>query len=147
MADCIDYSPMFPHYLKRRIRVAKQELLTAYDELDLFGYYLKEGLYIEDKKDIAPGEFLRLDTYITDFDDYYFHKTVARIKPAPKPHQKMSVEFRPLLNALEETNAESRVEVAMGVLDLRSESRKQLIRMIEKVKKDLSWTEAYTILQ
>jgi len=46
MADIIDLPPVFPHYVKRRVHTAHLGLLEAHDELDIFSYYLAEGLYL-----------------------------------------------------------------------------------------------------
>lgn len=48
LADIIDLPSMFPHYVMRRVHTAHQGFLEAHDELDIFGYYLKEGLYVDD---------------------------------------------------------------------------------------------------
>ena len=137
IADCIDYPPMLPHYIKRRLRITKQGFLEACDELDLFGYYLCEGLFFKDKSAIAPADFMTLNTYTTEFDSYYFYKMGARKTPAPKPKQKMSEEFRHLLNSIELTKMEGRVGVAMALLDLGGDARKEVIDKISELKRRL----------
>ncbi|MCJ7508990.1 MAG: hypothetical protein MUO85_09745 [candidate division Zixibacteria bacterium] len=140
IADIIEHPSVFPHYVKRRIRTAEQGLIEAHDELDMFGYYLKEGLYLKNKKDIAPANGMTLATYTTDFDDYYFYKTGVRETPASKPRQEMSKEFEQILFAIERSNKPGRIDAAMRLLDLGGKSRNQLLKSInvsqEKYKQD-----------
>ena len=43
LSDVLDIPSMFPHYVKRRLRVGRQGFIDAHDELDFFCYYLQEG--------------------------------------------------------------------------------------------------------
>ena len=135
IADLIEYPSMLPHYIKRRIRCAKQGLLKAIDELDVFGYYLKEGLYFHSEDDIRPAHQINLMSYTTDFDDYYLYKSGMRSKTAPKPRQQLPLNFRTLLHAIENSKAPGRVSIAMTLLDLNDETRRGFAKMIQVVKK------------
>lgn len=134
ISDMIDFPPMFPHYVERRIRVANQGLLQAHDELDIFAYYLCEGLYFESAKDLGGVNFINLMSYTDEFDAYYLCKTGVRKRQAPKPKQKMPKSYERLLNVIEATNMEGRVPVIMGLLDLGTEARRGLSQMISGVK-------------
>ncbi len=140
ITDLIDYPPMLSHYVKRRIRISKQGILKSHDELDILGYYLKEGLYFESEEDISPHSFINLLSYTTDIDDYYFYKTGQRETPASKPKQYMSPDFENLLNEIESVNMKGKVDVCMMLLDMDRESREKMIEMIgitkDKSKKD-----------
>jgi len=135
ICDCIEIPAMFPHYVKRRIRVSEQGFLSAHDELDIFGYYLLEGLYFDSKKDIAPATKFNLLSYTEEFDNYYFYKAGIRKKIASKPKQKMSKEFGQLIRSIEKTKLDYRVHVQMKLLDLGGDTRKQLLEYIKSINK------------
>ena len=135
ICDLIDIPAMFPHYVKRRIRVAEQEFLSAFDELDFFGYYLSEGLYFESKDEIAPANGIELLTFTTEIDNYYLYKLGAKRKPAPKPTQMMPKEFIQLLRSIDRLNIDNRVLVQMGLLDLGFDTRNKLLRIIRQTNK------------
>ena len=143
IADCVDLPPMFPHYIKRRLRVAEQGFLSAPEELDLFGFYLKEGLYFDGRTDIAPAGLMQLTSYTTEMDDYYLYSQGARTKPAPKPSQQMPDGFRNLIEAIMKTGAKGRVSAAMFLLDLDEDLRTQLIDKIKAAAKRHARDGAY----
>lgn len=128
LADIIDLPSMFPHYVMRRVYTAHQGFLEAHDELDIFGYYLKEGLYIDDiaKKTSADGRktFMNLLSYTGQFDEYYSYITGVRQKRAEKPAQKMHLKFREILIRLDSSGLPGRVDTIMAILDFDSETRK-----------------------
>lgn len=135
ITDFIEHPSMFPHYVKRRIQTAEQGLIMAHDELDLFGYYLKEGLYLKSQGDIAPTFRMSLTSYTTEFDDYYFYITGLRKTPAPKPCQKMLKEFEQILFTIEKSNAKGRIGAAMQLLNLGGKTQNQLLNCIKTTQK------------
>jgi hypothetical protein len=141
IAEIIDLPPVFPHYVKRRVHAAHLGVLEAHDELDVFGYYLKEGLYLDDMlaemRAHSDGRSVSIGllSYTAPFDAYMFHSIGARKKPAPKPAQRMGPKLRSLLERLECSRLPQRLEAALGVLDLDDESRRDLLRYIEKARR------------
>lgn len=130
IADVLDLPAAFPHYVTRRVQTAHLGLLEAADELDIFGYYLKEGLYLDDvaarlRRNSANMEF-RLLSYTGPFDAYYAHVTGARSTPAPKPAQAIPPALRFLLERLENSSLPGRLEIALAILDLDSSGRDAL---------------------
>jgi hypothetical protein len=134
IADVVDLPPVLTHYLRRRVRAARQGKLGAADELDVFGYYLKEGLYLEGP-DVDHLTHFQLLTYTTDFDDYYFYKTGVRETFAPKPAQRMDPAFRKIVEAVIQSGLPGRVDVALQLLELSSRGRRDLVSLIEKARR------------
>lgn len=139
IGDIIDLPPMFPHYVMRRVHTAHQGILEAHDELDIFGYYLKEGLYIDDiaeelqAKDGKAG--MGLLSYTGQFDEYYSYITGSRKKRTEKPAARMPAKLRQMLERLENSGLPGRVDAAMAILDLCHETRLSFMRGIEKIQK------------
>ncbi len=139
LGDVIDLPPMFPHYVMRRVHTAHQGVLEAHDELDIFGYYLKEGLYIDDiAEQLATGEgkaTMGLLSYTGQFDEYYAYITGSRRKRAEKPAQRMHPKLRGILDRLEASGLLGRVDAAMAILDLCHETRMVFLKGVEKAQK------------
>lgn len=138
IADIIDLPPVFPHYVKRRVHTAHLGLLEAADELDIFGYYLAEGLYLNDiAAEMRSGgqkAHFRLLSYTGPFDDYYAYVTGIRRTPAPKPAQRLSPELRAIVERLERSGLSGRLDTAMALLDLGGQGRKDFLRYVKKAR-------------
>jgi hypothetical protein len=139
IADVIDLPSMFPHYVMRRLHIARQGILEAHDELDIFGYYLKEGLYIDDLAKNMSNEDgkigMRLLSYTGQFDEYYAYVAGSRKKRAQKPTQKIPLKLQTVLQRLETSGLPGHVEAAMTILDLCHTARLAFLRGVEKARK------------
>lgn len=139
IGDMIELPPMFTHYVKRRVYTAHKGFLEAHDELDLFGYYLKEGLYTDDiaaELETGPGTpRMSLLSYTGQFDEYYSYQFGSRKKRAEKPAQNLPYKMKKMIERLENSGLPGRVEVAMAMLDLCHETRMYFLKGIEKVQR------------
>ncbi|HEY6157712.1 MAG TPA: hypothetical protein VIV88_09665 [Gemmatimonadales bacterium] len=138
IADILGLAAAFPHYLARRVQTAHLGLLEAADELDIFGYYLAEGLYLDDvaktlRRDSAKASF-RLLSYTGPFDAYYAHATGARQTPAPKPALRIPLDVRALLERLDSSGLPRRLDAALAILDLDGGGRDAFARNIERAR-------------
>ena len=124
LTDIIDIPSMLPHYIKRRLRVAKQGFVDAHDELDLFCYFLQEGLFFDDENDLGGADFLNISSHTVPLDDYYFYIQGERRQRAEKPKQKMPPVLESLIKAIEASQLPSRTSVNMALLDQSGESRR-----------------------
>ena len=135
LADIIEIPSMLPHYIKRRLRVAKQGFVNAHDELDIFCYYLQEGLFFDDESDLGGAEFLTILSHTVPLDDYYFYLQGEQNKPAEKPKQNMRLDFERLINSIESSHLPFRTSVNMALLDQGSEARKSFCKQVKKSRK------------
>ena len=138
IADIIDLPLVFPHYVKRRVHTAHLGLLEAHDELDIFSYYLAEGLYLDDlaatmRSDGQEARF-GLMSYTGTFDDYYAYVTGVRRTPAPKPAQRLHPELRAIIERLDRSGLPGRLDACMALLDLGDQGRKDFLRYIKKAR-------------
>jgi hypothetical protein len=138
IADVIDLPPVFPHYVKRRVHAAHLGLLEALDELDIFSYYLAEGLYLDDiaaaMRSGGQNACFRLMSYTNGLDDYYAYVTGVRRTPAPKPTPRLNPELRAILERLERSGLPGRLDAAMAILDLDDRDRKDFLRRAKKAR-------------
>lgn len=127
IADILDQPFALPHYLTRRLATARLGFLAAPDELDLLGYYLKEGLYLDDvaaeMRSDSPTSAMRLASYTVMFDDYYAYGLGQRETPASKPGQVIPRHLLGLLQRVERSTLPGRLDVAIALLDLDSKGR------------------------
>ena len=135
LADIIDIPSMLPHYIKRRLRVAKQGFVNAHDELDLFCYYLQDGLFFDDKNDLGEADSLTVLSHTVPLDDYYFYIQGERRQRAEKPKQKMRPVFESLVKAIEASQLPSRTSVNIALLDQGGESRRAFCDIVRTVRK------------
>lgn len=134
IADIIDFPPMFPHFIKQRTRIASQGILEAHDELDVFGYYLKEGLYFVPKEDGGERFRMNLLSYTTDFDAYYFYLDGVR-SYVPKPAKIMDAKIKDLLSAIEASGIAGAVEAVISLLDLSYKAQGEFMGLVDRVRK------------
>jgi hypothetical protein len=138
ITDVIDLPPVFPHYAKRRVHTARLGLLKALDELDIFSYYLAEGLYLDDVASAlrsgGQNASFGLMSYTSGFDDYYAYVTGVRRTPAPKPTPRLNPELRAILERLERSGFPGRLDAAMAILDLDDRGRKDFLRHVKKAR-------------
>jgi hypothetical protein len=134
ICDLVDPGAFLPLYVLRRLRSAGQGLIEASDELDFFGHYLHDGLYLEGPEDIGSAQVLRLLSFTDSFDQYYHHQLGIRQKKAPRPRMAMTWQYEQLLNAIVESKLEGYVDAAVALLDMSGDGRKQLMSFVEKVR-------------
>jgi hypothetical protein len=138
IADILDLPGGFPHYAKQRVETAHLGLLEAADELDIFGYYLVEGLYLDRiaeqmRAEGTPASF-QLLSYADQFDAYYAYSTGVRRKRAKKPRQRLSTTLAQLIRRIDASGLPGRLDVIMAILDLDSTSRDRFAKEAERVR-------------
>lgn len=120
LRDLINLPALFIHYLSRRHAIEHMHCVHAYSELDYFGSYLTEGLkYNEIPNDTPKNTHIILDpSYSSIIDDWYYFLQGARRTQPRKPERQIPLEFRAVLEALDERRPEKYLEVSCVLLDL-----------------------------
>lgn len=122
IAETISLPTQFIHYLKWRLYLNQTRRITAQSELDWLGYYLAEG---PKALEVPDGyDYMMLETYTTQFDDFYLYEQGQRTKPAPRPSQFCPPELATLLRGLEQLNGYGYTMAAEAILSLPFEERK-----------------------
>jgi hypothetical protein len=136
ISEMIEFPSQLIHYLERRKAINEIARITAHDELDWLGHYLKEGLYFDDifEREDAPSIFNLLH-YSQDFDNYYLYETGQRHSHVEKPRQPMPAICRQLLNELEANHPLGYSRACGAILDLSGEAREQLALAIHSQKR------------
>ena len=133
---------MFPHYLKRRLRISRQRLIRAPEELDFFCYYLSDGLFFE-RQEFDGMDSVLLTSQTVPLDNYYSTVQGERRHPADKPKQKMPPAFEALVREIEASRLSERTSVNMALLDHGGESRDKFCSEMLKARKQCNRSVPY----
>lgn len=119
------------HYLDRRLAIEQMQVYAP-EELDLFGHYFKEGLFLRDFFKGGSKTILNLASYTEDLDSYYLYVTGARKTPALKPRQPISLLIRKLILALERNGPTGFIDAVCMLLEGDSKTRRMITKGIKE---------------
>lgn len=131
ISETIRLPTQFTHYLKWRLYLNQSGKIVAQSELDWLGYYLVEG----PKLLVVPEGYnnLALQTYTTDFDDFYLYEQGERTVPAPRPSQFCPREVSEILASLEQLDGYCYSGAGEAVLSLNFEERETLAQGVREI--------------
>ncbi|HDH26428.1 MAG TPA: hypothetical protein ENH00_09580 [Actinobacteria bacterium] len=137
ICDLVDFPAQLLHYLIRRSALNTLERFRAFDELDLWMYYLDTGLY-EEGTFSGPNapDLAALASQTDDLDAYYLWKSGARSKKAKKPVQKMHNQFRRMLDHLDSERPGGFMDASVALLNMAHRERQLVASRITSMKKD-----------
>ncbi len=136
ISEMVEYSSQFVHYLLRRQKIneIKGTQIQAFEELDLFGNYLKEGLYFDDvvAESDAPN-LMQLADYASQFDAFYLalDSQGQSQQDIPRPVQSIPPPLRDILQELEDQHPAGYLDAGCTLLDLSGHARASFIETIE----------------
>ncbi|MGD0207600.1 MAG: hypothetical protein ABSC89_08350 [Verrucomicrobiota bacterium] len=131
IAEAIEFPSQLVHYLQRRLRVHRIKKLEAHDDLDWFGCYLSDGLVFDQYEHAGPDS-LRLGSFTTDFDNYYFYKQGIRKTPTEMPRQKMPDLFRKVVLGVDASEIKGHSEAVCMLLDFDDVAKKQFTETLAR---------------
>ncbi|MFX0132207.1 MAG: hypothetical protein ACFFDN_01045 [Candidatus Hodarchaeota archaeon] len=133
ISEILDFPSVFLLFLKRRIRSNELELIKTQDEIDIFMFFLKQGLYFEsgEWKDI---KHLSLGNYCDSLDKYYLFKDNL-IPEAERPRFNIPLSFEKIVKKIENTKKKGFTIATTNLLDVDSKDMKLFLELIERFKK------------
>ena len=134
IAEMFEFPSQFIHYLTRRKRLNEIGRIYAHDELDWLGHYFVSGLYFEELASDRRA-VMRLASFTTQFDDYYYHKLGIRQTPAPKPGWKLPTTLHRIIQELEATGAPGYSEAVYILLDMSGEAHNQFVKYFDETRR------------
>lgn len=134
ISELIEFPSEFILYLKQRVNMDEYSSFRAFDELDVFMYYLNHNL--EFKGHELPNTVIYPQGYTEPLDRYYDY-IAGRVSTGKKPELNISIEYKELLIEIEKTKKFGRTEVATQLLNLNSEIQEIILLNIEKIRKEL----------
>jgi hypothetical protein len=124
IAEATEFPSQLIHYFQRRLRINRIKKLEAHDELDWFGCYLSDGLVFDQYEHTGPDS-LRLGSFTSEFDDYYFYKRGIRKTPVEMPRQKMPEQFRKIVLGIDASGLKGHSEAVSLLLDFDDIAKEQ----------------------
>jgi hypothetical protein len=122
ICELVERPAQFVHYVLRRQRTYRQRV-WAVDEMDFFMKYLRDGLYFEDK-DLGDSA-LELQNHTDELDAYLYGERNLG-PPRKRPRQRVNGATRRLLDQIEATGADGRLEGQIMVLEMSTASRERV---------------------
>ncbi|QCT94958.1 hypothetical protein FE773_07075 [Caminibacter mediatlanticus TB-2] len=138
ISEIIDLPSEFLVYVERRIKYNDYPQVKMAEEIDIFGYFLNEGLYFDDIEFPKNGFELIIDSsFSKDIDLYYFWKEGKLDKKVEKPTFfkgcKNNIKF--LVKQIEELNKENFSILTKFLLSLDCYSQNLIKEQIELILK------------
>jgi hypothetical protein len=132
ISEIIEFPSEFLHYLQQRMKANDHPQFRAEDELDIFMFYLREGLYFEGEV-LAKGITYRPSGYIEDLDRFYDY-AAGRVSTGEKPKLRMPEEYKHLLTEIEATGKYRFTKVTTTLLNVDLATKKMILTNIEKAE-------------
>ncbi|MEU9666084.1 hypothetical protein AB0E25_10890 [Streptomyces bobili] len=135
---------LLAHYVMRRQRLERQAFVSAHDELDWVGHYLREGLFF-DRYLVDGPDRMRLLSYTDPIDAWYLTRDLEGIVPAEKPTARIPKELSELLSRLEDVRPEHWITASLALIDGDEESWGEwnnfLVRAQQRIR-SVGWSNA-----
>lgn len=138
ISEIIDSPSEFLLYLDRRIKYNDFPQIKMAEELDIFGYFLKEGLYFEDINFPSENFMLSIDSsYSKNIDLYYYWKEGTlkkeQVKPAFYDECKDNIKF--LVKEIENIKTSGFTELTKFLLGLNCDTQSFIKKQISLIRK------------
>jgi|GEM_PF-1330451 len=141
LRDMIDNPFMFIHYIRKRKDFLSHNHVSTYEETDLLGYFLSNGLNTDNLlKDSEgnPNSFIFLEPNTDKINDYYLYKFGKKEKFTKKPACYLPTAMNDFLIQLDQSLLEHRVKVALIILQFDNGSMKSFMDRVKITKRDFS---------
>lgn len=130
ISELVEGAGEFVHYVDRRMAIEKLNVMS-FDELDWFGFYISEGLFLEEFfKDGQPTGMM-VSGYTEPIDEYYKYATGYRKTVAEKPRQPMSLLMRNLIATLERKGPDGFIDAICVLYDCGSKARRDFTKLVK----------------
>lgn len=133
ISEIIEFPSEFLNFLQRRIEAYDYPQLHPFDELDLFMFYLAEGLYFEDGSLNGIDQF-SLVGYTEQLDRYY-DCIAGRVSSGAKPTLRVSPDYQRLIRELESSGRFGFTRVTTALLSVSVDTHDEILKNLEKATK------------
>ena len=138
ITEILDSPSEFLLYLERRIKFNNYPQIRMLEEIDVFGYFLNEGLYFDDIKFPENGFILNIDSsFSKDIDLYYLWKEGILDKEVKKPSlfNKCKDNIKFLVRKIEQTNKENFTQLTTLLLNYNCHTQSFIKNEIDNILK------------
>jgi hypothetical protein len=125
-----DKAVEFTHYSQQRLRAANDARLHQTDELDHVALYFAHNFYHEMVRGDSDMHVFH-GSYTKSIDEYFMNKEYG--EEYKKPEQKLPLEMRSLIDAINDSKFKHRLHVTSLLLSLDSNTRKSVMKHLKKL--------------
>lgn len=120
------------HYVLWRLRTYRQRVWAS-DEMDFWMRYLSRGLWWENETLVERS--VQLLSHTDPLDAWAYGGRGLRPK-APRPRQKLDAATRRVLDAIEATDADGRIEAQLMLLEMSSDTRRTVTSTLRSLARE-----------
>lgn len=128
--EYFDSPLVFLHFLKQRRQATLEKKLALNDELDHLGMYIEHNMYCMQLREYPDDAQIMFYGYREALDNYFCSLYHPELKHE-KPMLKIPQFFMEIINYLERSDIENKVEISNYLLDFSTEAKNQLCQYIE----------------
>ena len=142
IAEIIESPTEFLVYLERRIRLNDYPQINTMEEINIFGFFLHNGLYFDDIDFPKDNYMMSLDGFSQPIDEYYLSKEGSLDKKVNKPSYIKKCRTNKIVQKIENINQDKFSIIAKLLLSYddqhQIEIEKQAINILNKNRKNFS---------
>lgn len=128
--EFFDSPLVFLHFLQQRRQATQESKLALNDELDHLGMYIKHNMYCIQLADYPDDAHIRFHGYREELDNYFCKLYHPQLCP-PKPSLKIPDLFLKIINHLEKSDFEDRIQASNYLLNFSTDAREQFCQSVE----------------
>ena len=128
--EFFDSPLVFLHFLQQRRQATQESKLALNDELDHLGMYIKHNMYCIQLADYPDDAHIRFHGYREELDNYFSKLYHPQLCP-PKPSLKIPDLFLEIINHLEKSDFEDRIQASNYLLNFSTDAREQFYKSVE----------------
>lgn len=128
--EFFDSPLVFLHFLQQRRQATQESKLALNDELDHLGMYIKHNMYCIQLADYPEDAHIRFHGYREELDNYFCKLYHPQLCP-PKPSLKIPDLFLKIINHLEKSDFEDRIQASNYLLNFSADAREQFCQSVE----------------
>ena len=128
--EFFDSPLVFLHFLQQRRQATQESKLALNDELDHLGMYIKHNMYCIQLADYPEDAHIRFHGYREELDNYFCKLYHPQLCPS-KPSLKIPDLFLEIINHLEKSDFEDRIQASNYLLNFSSDAREQFCQSVE----------------
>ncbi len=125
ISELIEFPSEFLHFLQHRIRANDYPQFQTTDELDLFMFYLREGLYLEDMN-LADITNYGPHGYTERLDRWYDY-LAGRVSSGTKPQLRIADGFKDLIAGIESAAKPRFTKIATTLLTVDRQTQRTIL--------------------
>jgi hypothetical protein len=142
IAEIIESPTEFLVYLERRIRLNDYEQIHMMEEIDIFGFFLHNGLYFDDIDFPKENYMMNLVGFTESIDKYFLSQENTKIHKDSKPSYFMKCSTNKIISSIELSTKDNFSVLSKFILSYdginQDEIIKQIVNILQGTRRNFS---------